>query len=236
MIQTKQEPSTAVYYDRHIYPKLKLTLGLGLNDTPSTVIEWMSCLGIVQTDNPLKILEIGCGAGRNLKALQTSFPKSQIFGFDGSPTALTMARRGLPKVKLSNGDIYGIWPFQTHFDLIFDITAGIPESLSQVELHKYVLNLYKSIKPGGYAIIEAISPNDSSSRRFGQGKIVHWVSGKDKKTERLMSLKEACNLYEKFGFKVIASRNENFLAEAFGDKVQREFIQLILQKTDLKIL
>ena len=223
-------PGTAAYYDKHIYTNLPETVGLGLDATPSTTVGWVAQLGIIPTDTAPTILEVGCGAGRNLKAIHEAFPKAHLYGFDGSPLAISIASQGLPNVTVRTGDMFGPWPFRQQFDVIFDITASIPESLTEQALDTYTAALYTSLKPGGYAIIEAISPNDQSSRRFGNGKVVHWASGQDIKTERLMDLEEAKALYEKHRFKIITTRIEQFEATAFGSTVQREFIQLVVQK------
>lgn len=221
---------TAAYYDKHIYTNLHETVGLGLDATPSTTVAWVQQLGIIPTDTSCTILEVGCGAGRNLKAISETFPKAQLYGFDGSPLAISIASQGLPDVTLRVGNMFDTWPFEQQFDIIFDITASIPESLTEEALDSYTTTLFQTLKPGGYAIIEAISPNDQSSRRFGDGKVVTWVHGEDTKTERLMDLPEAKTLYEKHGFKIFDSRIEQFEATAFGSVVQREFIQLVIRK------
>jgi len=43
--------------------------------------------------SPARILEIGCGTGRNLVALARRFPQAQITGIDLSDSMLAMARR-----------------------------------------------------------------------------------------------------------------------------------------------
>ena len=43
--------------------------------------------------NPTRILEIGCGTGRNLARLARFFPQAQIIGVDLSTTMLAVARR-----------------------------------------------------------------------------------------------------------------------------------------------
>lgn len=229
-MEPSQIPGTAAFYDKHIYSRLHETLGLGQDATPSTAIVWAVKLGKIRTNTKLDILDIGCGAGRNLKTILSYFPESQLFAFDGSPLAIKMARSGFPQVKLATGDMYNTWPFQEQFDLVFDITSGIPEARTEQDLETYTEHLYKSLKNGGYAVIEAISPNDGSSRRFGTDKIVHWKHEGDTKPERLMSHLEAEVLFEEYGFEIIASRTIKFTAHAFGETVQREFIQLVIRK------
>ena len=49
---------------------------------------------------PTRILEIGCGTGRNLARLARQFPQAHLTGLDLSADMLTQARRGLK----SHGD------------------------------------------------------------------------------------------------------------------------------------
>jgi S-adenosylmethionine-diacylgycerolhomoserine-N-methlytransferase len=51
--------------------------------------------------SPSKILEIGCGTGRNLRQLQLQYPKAQLVGVDLSADMLARARKRLgPRVQL----------------------------------------------------------------------------------------------------------------------------------------
>jgi S-adenosylmethionine-diacylgycerolhomoserine-N-methlytransferase len=45
--------------------------------------------------SPRRILEVGCGTGRNLARLAAAFPHARIVGLDLSPEMLTKARRTL---------------------------------------------------------------------------------------------------------------------------------------------
>jgi SAM-dependent methyltransferase len=227
--QPDQIPGTAAYYEKHIYVNLPETIGLGLDDTPSSAVAWAERLGLMPNDSQCQMLEIGCGAGRNLNELRQVFPKAKLYGFDGSPTALRMARAGLPEVTLALGDIYGTWPFKQQFDIVWDITAGIPEAASRSALDKYASSLRAAVKAGGHVVVEAITPNDESSKRFGRGHVVNWVSGSDIKRERLMSLADARHLFERHAFKVVDSQLVKFEAVAFVETVQREFLQLALR-------
>jgi SAM-dependent methyltransferase len=226
----KQMPGTAGYYNKHIYPDLEHTLGLGAYDPPSTAIAWVVELGIVPADARWKMLEIGCGAGRNLKALRLAFLRAKLFGFDGSPKAVQMAREGLPLAGLETGDIHGEWPFKGPFDLVLDITTGIPESATAEALDTYITKMKAALRPGGYAVVDAIGTGDGSSRRFGDGEVVTWKAGGDTKLERLITLEDAQALYERHGFETKQGRIERFAGEAFGVVIEREFVQLLLRK------
>jgi ubiquinone/menaquinone biosynthesis C-methylase UbiE len=53
---------------------------------------------------PQKILEYGCGIGRNVPYLQEYFPMSKINGYDISAESLSVARRKHPQILFFNGD------------------------------------------------------------------------------------------------------------------------------------
>jgi SAM-dependent methyltransferase len=186
----------------------------------------------ISPDATLSVLEIGCGAGRNLVRLRELLPHAALYGFDGSSRALSMARSALPGVFLKRGDIHGLWPFHRQFDLVADITAGLPESVTARDLKLYVSNLWASLRNGGQSVVEGISSEDPSSKRFGSGAIVIWEHEGDTKTDRLMSMKEAVALYEGAGFDIVSTRIQHVVDAAFNDvpNIDHEVIQLIIQK------
>jgi trans-aconitate methyltransferase len=49
--------------------------------------------------NRARILEYGCGIGRNLRFLQTSFSEAQVYGCDISEKSLEVAVKENPSVK-----------------------------------------------------------------------------------------------------------------------------------------
>ena len=226
-------PGTAKYYERHIYPRLSETIPIGSHDDPSNAVQWILDLDIVKPDQDMLVLEIGCGAGRNLVEARRLLPAAKLYGFDGSPYALLMAREAIPEAMLAFGDFHTIYPFKETFDLIFDIKSGIPESSIGEALEAYVQNLYQALQPGGFAVIEAISLNDPSSQRFGRGNLVTWEHNGETKIERLITLDEAVTLYQQQGFQVITHRIEAFEAFSFNARVQRELIQILLQRPNL---
>jgi SAM-dependent methyltransferase len=226
-------PGTSAYYDKHIFPRLHETLSIGSGDPPSRAIDWMLELGVVDGSRPLSILEVGCGAGRNLVAMRKIFPNATLHGFEGSQLALEMARSALGDAVLVHGDLHGIWPFPGPHDLVLDITCGIPESPTEADVHDYAGKLHAAVLPGGYALIEAVSKGDQSSRRFGSGNVVTWEREGDAKPERIIDMSEAQELYVSHGFEIVASRIEQFEEEAFsseGVNIGREFVQLVIRR------
>jgi SAM-dependent methyltransferase len=226
-----QPPGTSQYYDRHIYPRLPKTLAIGPNDPASTAIGWAVELGIVRTDAHVSILEIGCGAGRNLTAIRRLFEHAALFGFEGSPVALALAKKVLPEVQLAIGNIHDGWPFPGPFDLIFDITVGIPESATRQELVTCTKSTFGALRPGGYAVIEAVGTEDGFSRQFGDGDVVMWERAGDTKPERLMDIADAKALYGELGFRVAADRMVFFSdKDGSGNKFDRQYFQMVVQR------
>ena len=42
---------------------------------------------------PRRVLEVGCGTGRNLLRLKKSLPEAELYGVDASPEMLSRAKR-----------------------------------------------------------------------------------------------------------------------------------------------
>lgn len=55
---------------------------------------------IAAISNPQRILEVGCGTGRNLQSLRRMFPHAEITGVDLSGDMLEIAKRKTSNVKL----------------------------------------------------------------------------------------------------------------------------------------
>jgi S-adenosylmethionine-diacylgycerolhomoserine-N-methlytransferase len=55
---------------------------------------------IAAIDSPKRILEVGCGTGRNLLSLRRIFPLADITGVDLSSDMLQVAQQKVPSVKL----------------------------------------------------------------------------------------------------------------------------------------
>ncbi len=95
------------------------------------------------------MLEIGCGTGTVLSAIQKSFPKLETVGTDLYLESLPIAKAGLSnQTELFQMDARNI-PFKEHFDIIgtFDVLEHILED----EL--VILEIYKALKKKGILLI-----------------------------------------------------------------------------------
>lgn len=120
-------------------------------------------------DLPLqpRILEIGCGTGRNIERLQYRFPDARMTGIDLSPEMLNKAKKRLHKstqVKLKLGR-YQAGSFNSDsFDLIllsYSLTMAGPQTDIFVQL------IQKDLKPGGtIAVVDFDRSSFSWFRRW----------------------------------------------------------------------
>lgn len=109
-----------------------------------------------------KILEYGCGIGRNISFLATSFPHSIIHGSDISEVGLEYARKLNPNVYFFNENDKSIPSVQ--YDLIF--VAGVFHHIAP-EMRNYVIDaIYKRLKPGGDIFIFEHNPFNPITKRI----------------------------------------------------------------------
>ena len=109
-------------------------------------------INICQGKNPkdMKVLEIGCGAGRVTRALAEFF--GEVYGVDVSGEMIAQARAGLadlPNVHLihNNGaDIQELAGGQIDFAFSVIVFQHIP---SREVIYNYVREVHRLLKPGG---------------------------------------------------------------------------------------
>jgi SAM-dependent methyltransferase len=112
--------------------------------------------------NPARILEFGCGIGRNISFLRAAFPDADIFGSDISLQSLTIAREMNPRVQffsekeLSSRDEL--------FDLIF--IAGVYHHISPMQRTNVTKLLYKRLTPEGQLMIFEHNPYNPITRKI----------------------------------------------------------------------
>ena len=94
-----------------------------------------------------KILEVGCGTGFVLRALENEFTEMQVTGMDLFLEGLRLANRRVT-CGLVQGDLAAP-PFESGFDLVgmFDVLEHIEDD------HAVLDHLYKLVKPGGSLLL-----------------------------------------------------------------------------------
>lgn len=117
-----------------------------------------------QIADPRRILEVGCGTGRNLKSLRRIFPDAEITGVDLSADMLKIARRKTDGVKLIQQAYEA--PLAGDFDLIlfsYALTMFNPGWENALRTAKADLG------PGGLLAIVDFSHTGSSAFRRWMG-------------------------------------------------------------------
>ena len=93
-------------------------------------------------------LEIGCGTGFVLSAIENSFSDLDLYGSEIFTAGLGYAKERVAKVNLFQMDARNI-PFREEFDVI-----GIFDVLEHIEQDTKVLEMiYRALKPGGGVIV-----------------------------------------------------------------------------------
>jgi trans-aconitate 2-methyltransferase len=72
----------------------------------------------VTLDAPMRIVDLGCGAGNVTKVIRQRWPDAQITGVDGSPEMLVRARAADPKTDWQHADVSG-WTPPAPVDLLY---------------------------------------------------------------------------------------------------------------------
>jgi S-adenosylmethionine-diacylgycerolhomoserine-N-methlytransferase len=113
---------------------------------------------------PERILEVGCGTGRNLRSLRRIFPKADITGVDLSGDMLSIARRKTTGVKLIQQAYEA--PLTGKFDLVlfsYALTMFNPGWENALQAAK------ADLRPGGLLAIVDFSHTGSSIFRRWMG-------------------------------------------------------------------
>jgi SAM-dependent methyltransferase len=94
------------------------------------------------------VLEVGCGTGFTLKALQDAVPTARLTGTELFEEGLRIARRRWPELTLAQADARAM-PFGPEFDLVaaFDVVEHIDDDLGALR------EAFRILEPGGGLII-----------------------------------------------------------------------------------
>lgn len=104
---------------------------------------------------PLRVLELGFGAGANIPLFnENTFGREiEYFGIEGSETAVSEVRLKFPEIPsdhLLAGAFTKDWPCSGPFDLIFDRAAAYCVDCS--EYQRLVNQIETNLEPGGFYI------------------------------------------------------------------------------------
>ena len=111
----------------------------------------------------LRVLELGCGSGANLRFL-AEFGFSKVDGIDGAQSALRLAEKNIPPndkaISLFNADFTSIPAKDKYYSLVLDrgsITHNDFESCKKV-----MAESYRVLKPGGIMLTSLFSNSHSA--------------------------------------------------------------------------
>ena len=116
-----------------------------------------------QVQRPVtRLLEYGCGIGRNIPFLQKAFPGAVVMGSDISTASLEIARLDNTEVEffLEDETVESI----EQFDLIF--VAGVFHHIPVVERKGVAKTLFNRLLPGGLLFVFEHNPFNPVTRRI----------------------------------------------------------------------
>jgi trans-aconitate methyltransferase len=113
--------------------------------------------------SPARILEFGCGIGRNIRYLRNVFPDAEIMGSDISAKSLEMARLENKGVKFWCEGV-DEQPVDQQFDLIF--VAGVFHHIPPAQRTAAAATLFSRLSPGGALFVFEHNPFNPVTRRI----------------------------------------------------------------------
>jgi len=123
-----------------------------------------------------KILEIACGTGAILKYLSKKY---KVYGLDISEEMLSVAKKKVPKAKLSHQDMRN-FKFSEKFDVILCLFDSINHIIKFSDWEKVFINVQKHLNKGGIFIfdintekkLKRISAESSFVQEFGKNYMI----------------------------------------------------------------
>ncbi len=114
---------------------------------------------------PARILEFGCGIGRNIPFLRSYFPSAEVQGSDVSVKSLKAAEKSNPGTHFFFDDGTGIIP--SAYDLVF--VAGVLHHIAPDARNEALIRIRGRLRPRGQVVIFEHNPyNPITSRIVGR--------------------------------------------------------------------
>ena len=134
-------------------PKL-ITQSLQVQKDFLRFIHWLKKNKHLDFERKFRVLDLGCGIGKNAFYLAKNFP-AELVAYDFSQTAIEKAKKKLKDFRLEGSisfelrDIRKKIPLEDHsIDLALDIMSS--HNLSKKERDFYLRELYRIMKPGAF--------------------------------------------------------------------------------------
>jgi trans-aconitate 2-methyltransferase len=115
-------------------------------------------LARVPLTDPERCIDLGCGPGNSTELVAARFPQAQVEGLDSSPDMLDKARKRLPQLAFTLGDV-GSWLVEGAYDLIFAnaVLQWLPDHAGLFP------QLVRSLKRGGCLAVQMPDNLDRAS-------------------------------------------------------------------------
>jgi hypothetical protein len=112
------------------------------DETAQRVSEWLAREVLQPLGGDGAYLELGCGAGRNLRALSATAPAATLYGLDINEGAVREARRTVPNATVEHGSLYEL---TGHSDGSADVvfTSGVLMHVPNAELDAVVQDMHR---------------------------------------------------------------------------------------------
>jgi len=187
--------------------------------------------------NGKKVLDLGCGIGRNSNYL-ASLGAEEVIGVDISKTAINIAKKrsnqlGISNVFFEENDI-GSSNYNykdNYFDLVLDITSS--NSLNFKERNNYLKEVFRVLKKDSYLVVRAFNKNGDKNAH----KLLQKFPGKEKDTYIIpeLGLTEKVFSYEDFldtykDFSLINLERKTSYTRFLGQNYKRNFFLTIFKK------
>lgn len=139
-------------------------------------------------NQPARILDFGCGAGRSLPYLEQYFSNSELWGYDVSPASLKVAAQRVPEAHL-----FSDWGTiaNTRFDVI--VAANVFHHIPPAQRQQALVQCLQALEQTGQMFLFEHNPFNPATR---------WIFERcpfDADAE-MLSLATALDLIQKAGF------------------------------------
>jgi len=143
---------------------------------------------LLESQKSLKILEFGCGIGRNLKYIQKYLPNADVYAYDISEESLAIAKKENKNVTILNNPSEK----EAYFDVIF--IAGVYHHIATHLRDEVTKTIQRLLKYAGKVIIFEHNPYNPVTR--------HMVNTCEfDKDAVLLTKKDLVKIFIKNGFK-----------------------------------
>jgi SAM-dependent methyltransferase len=183
----------------------------------------------------LRVLDLGCGAGRNSNYLAGL--GNNVSGFEISRTALSLAKSRAKDAGVevdyllqNMGERY---PFAKEtFDILLDVTSS--NSLNEKEREVYLLETFRVLKNGGYFFVKALCKDGDKNakellKKFTGGELEKYINKDMWIIDRVCNEKDLKNAYLKY-FQIIHLEKKTSYTRFKNQSYKRNFWLAYLKK------